>query len=117
MMNQMNHLSLSCGEVIHLPITQNKMTEIVAVKVAVERDQPALAEVQRDIQMMEEMAEIVVMIIHTTLAEVMTRTDVLIAITIEDTQYQRPYIRGTILLALWKWWNTTITICINISSS
>jgi len=97
-MNQMNHPILICGEVIHLPIIQNKIMEIVAIEVAVERDQPALAEVHQDTQMMEEMAEMVVIITHTALAEVMTRTDVLIAIAIEDIQYQQLCIHGTILL-------------------
>jgi len=82
----MNHLILTHGEVTHLPVTQNKMMEIIAVEVAVERDQPILMEAQWDTQMMEEM---VVMITHTTLTEVMTRTDILIAIAIENIQYQR----------------------------
>jgi len=98
-MNRMNHPILICGEVIHLPIIQNKITEIVAIEVAAERDQPALAEIHRVTQMMEEMAETVVIITHTALAEVMTRTDFLITIAIEDIQYQRLCIRGTILLA------------------
>jgi hypothetical protein len=66
---------------------------------------------------MEEMAEMVVMITHTTLAKIMTRTGVLIAIAIEDIQYQRQCIRGTILLALWKRWNTTVPKCMNDFSS
>jgi len=98
MMNQMNHLILICGEVIHLPEIQNRMTEIVAIEVAVERDQPALAEVHRDTQMMEVMEEMIVTTTHTTLVEAMTRADAPIVTSIEDTQYQWWYIRGTIPL-------------------
>jgi len=88
MMDQMNHLILICGEVIHLPEIQNRMTEIVAVEVAVERDQPTLAEVHRNTQMMEVMEEMVVMTTHTTLVKAMTRADALIITGIGDTQYQ-----------------------------
>jgi len=71
-MNQMNHLILICGEVIHLPITQNRITEIIAIEVAAERDQPTLAEVHWDTQMTEVMEEMVVIIIHTILIKAMT---------------------------------------------
>ena len=72
-----------------------------------------MAEVHWDTQMMEEMVEMVVMKTHTALAKVMTRADVLIAIAIKDSQYQQLCIHGTILLALWKRWNTTVLICMN----
>jgi hypothetical protein len=113
-MNRMNHLTLIRGEVTHLPAPKEITMETAAVAVAAEKDQPALAEVHQDTRMMEEMA---VMIIHIALAEVSTRIDVLSAIVIEDTQYQRPCIRDTILLALWKQWNITATKCMNAFSS
>jgi len=98
MMNQMNHPILICREVIPLPVTQNRMTEIIAIEVAAERDQPALAEVHWDTQMTEVMEEMVVMIIHTILIKAMTRADTLIITGIKDTQYQQQYICGTIPL-------------------
>ena len=97
-MNRMNHLILIHGEVIHLPEIQNRMMEIVAVEVAAERNQPALAEVHRDTQMMEVMEEMVVMTTHTTLVEAITRADAPIVTGIGDTQYQQWYIHGTIPL-------------------
>jgi len=98
-MNGMNHLILFHGEVIHLPEIQNRKTEVVAVEVAAERDQPALAEVHRDTQMMEVMEEMVVMTTYTTLVEAMTRADALTITGIGDIQYQQRYIRSTIPLA------------------
>ena len=98
-MNQMNHLILFHGEVIHLPKIQNRKTEVIAVEVAAERDQPALAEVHRDTQMMEVMEEMVVTTTHTTLVEAMTRADTPTITGIGDIEYQRRYIRGTIPLA------------------
>jgi len=73
------------------------MMEIVAIEVAVERDQPTLAEVHWDTQMMEVMEEMVVMTTHTTLIKAMTRADAPIVTGIRDTQYQWQYIHGTIL--------------------
>ena len=116
-MNQMNHPILIHGEVTHLPVSQNIMREMAASIVVVEKNQPTLVEVHRDIQTMGEMVEMVVMKTHTVLTEVITRTDVLITITIEDTQYQQLCIHSTILLASWKWWNTTILIFMNDFSS
>jgi len=75
MMNWMNHLILFHGEVIHLSEIQNRKTKVVAIEVAAERDQPILAEVHRNTQMMEVMEEMVVTTTHTTLVEAMTRAD------------------------------------------
>jgi len=73
--------------------------EIVAIEVAVERDQPALAEVHWDTQITEVMEEMVVTTIHTIPAVAMTRADAPIVTSIRDIQYQWQYIRGTIPLA------------------
>jgi len=98
-MNRMNHPILFHGEVIHLPEIQNRKMEVIAVKVAAERDQPALVEVHQDTQMMEVMEEMVVTTTHTTLVEAMTRVDAPTITGIGDIQYQWRYIRGTIPLA------------------
>lgn len=44
MMNWMKHLIQIDGEVTHLPTIQNRIMGIVAIEVAVERDQPTLVE-------------------------------------------------------------------------
>jgi len=98
-MNRMNHPILFHGEVIHLPEIQNRKMEVIAVEVAAERDQPTLAEVHQDTQMMEVMEEMVVMTTHTTLVEAMTRADTPTVTGIRDIQYQQQYICGTIPLA------------------